>query len=190
MRCGDIGRCDYDINISSTSEASDLRKVLMSACLLGKKVRYDGGTLAVTDQIVEQWLSEGRVVSVCPEADAGMSIPRKPAEILKGDGNNVLNGEADVVDKDGGNVTSEFLAGASIALDLCNKFNIKIAVLAEFSPSCGSSAIHDGSFSDKKVPGMGVTAALLRQHGVQVFSQYEIADANKAIHAISAGLQR
>ncbi|WP_375054953.1 DUF523 domain-containing protein [Zobellella sp. DQSA1] len=160
-----------------------MRKVLMSACLLGKRVRYDGGSLAMTAQIVEQWISEGRVISVCPEVEAGMSIPRKPAEIFEGNGDDVLKGEADVIEKNGGRVTRDFLAGASIALDLCNKFNITIAVLAEFSPSCGSSAVYDGSFSGRKVPGMGVTAALLRQHGVQVFNQYEIADADKVIHA-------
>ncbi|WP_425248209.1 DUF523 domain-containing protein [Desulfonatronum thiosulfatophilum] len=62
---------------------------------------------------------------------------------------------------------------------LCKKFGIEIAMLAEFSPSCGSSAIYDGSFSGKKTTGMGVTTALLRRHGVHVFSQYEIADANR-----------
>ncbi|WP_445402314.1 DUF523 domain-containing protein [Zobellella sp. An-6] len=155
----------------------------MSACLLGKRVRYDGGSLSLTDEIVERWRSEGRVIAVCPEVEAGMTIPRKPAEILAGDGEMVLNGEADVVEKGGDKVTEAFLAGASVALDLCNRFNIKVAVLAESSPSCGSSVIYDGSFSGRKVRGMGVTAALLRRHGVQVFNQYEIADANKAILA-------
>ncbi|MDQ7734938.1 DUF523 domain-containing protein [Halomonas sp. SpR1] len=158
-----------------------MRKVLISGCLLGKKVRYDGGALAVADQIVERWRSEGRIVSVCPEVEAGMSIPRPPAEIFNGSGESVLNGEVDVIEKDGGKVTNDFLAGASIALNLCRKFDISIAVLAEFSPSCGSSAIYDGSFSGKKVPGMGVTAALLREHGVQVFNQYKIAEADKAL---------
>ncbi|MBT2774195.1 DUF523 domain-containing protein [Halomonas sp. ISL-60] len=158
-----------------------MKKVLISACLLGKKVRYDGGALAIGDQIVERWRSEGRIVSVCPEVEAGMSIPRPPAEILNGSGESVLNGEVDVIEKDGGKVTSEFLAGASIALNLCRKFDISVAILAEFSPSCGSSAIYDGSFSDKKVAGMGVTAALLREHGVQVFNQYEIVEAHKAL---------
>ena len=78
-------------------------------------------------------------------------------------------------------MTNEFLAGASIALNLCRKFDIDVAVLAEFSPSCGSSAIYDGSFLGKKVPGMGVTTALLREHDIQVFSQYEIEQANKAL---------
>lgn len=125
-------------------------------------------------------------MSVCPEVEAGMSIPRKPAEILQGNGDDVLEGEADVFEKNGSMVTDDFLVGASIALDLCNKFNIKIAVLAEFSPSCGSSAVYDGSFSGIKTPGMGVTAALLRKNGVQVFSQYEIAEANEAVHELEA----
>ena len=162
-------------------ESGDLRKVLMSACLLGKKVRYDGGALSVDDQIVERWHSEGRIVSVCPEVEAGMSIPRPPAEIFKGSGKSVLNGEVNVIENDGGKVTNEFLAGASLALNLCRKFDIDVAVLAEFSPSCGSSAIYDGSFLGKKVPGMGVTTALLREHDIQVFSQYEIEQANKAL---------
>ncbi|UFN57223.1 DUF523 domain-containing protein [Microbulbifer celer] len=133
------------------------------------------------DQIIESWISEGRVVSVCPEVEAGMSIPRKPAEIFVGSGDSVLDGDTDVVEKGGNIVTDQFIKGASIALALCNKFNIEIAVLAESSPSCGSSFIYDGSFSGKRNPGMGVTAALLRRHGIQVFSQHEISDANKAI---------
>lgn len=158
----------------------------MSACLLGKKVRYDGGSLSVNDQLIEKWISEGRIISVCPEVDAGMSIPRKPAEIFEGSGSSVLDGEADVVEKGGNIVTDNFIAGASIALELCKKFNIKIAILTETSPSCGSSFIYDGRFSGNRIPSMGVTAALLRRNGIQVFSQYHIADANKAIHATSA----
>lgn len=167
--------------LATILEVGILRKILISACLLGKKVRYDGGSLAVADQVVEQWRADGRIISVCPEVEAGMSIPRQPAEIFEGCGENVLSGDAEVIERDGGRVTHEFLTGASIALDLCHKFNIDVAVLAEFSPSCGSSAIYDGSFSGKKMPGMGVTAALLRQHGVQVFNQHEIEEANKAI---------
>ncbi|MFG6178920.1 DUF523 domain-containing protein [Halomonas sp. THAF12] len=157
----------------------------MSSCLLGKKVRYDGGSLPVNDQLIEQWRNEGRVVSVCPEVESGMSVPRKPAEIIAGDGLSVLDGRANVVEKEGGVVTDDFVSGASIALKLCKKFNIEVAVLAEGSPSCGSSFIYDGSFSGSRIAGMGVTAALLRRHGIQVFSQYEMEDANDAIHAQS-----
>ncbi|WP_211218131.1 DUF523 domain-containing protein [Marinobacter daepoensis] len=163
-----------------------MRKLLMSACLLGKRVRYDGGSLSVDDQIVETWRTEGRIVSVCPEVEAGMTIPRTPAEILGGSGGNVLDGDAAVVDKSGKVVTDEFIAGASVALELCQTFNIDIAILAESSPSCGSSVIYDGGFSGTKIPGMGVTAALLRQHGVQVFSQHEIALAYEAMQRAHA----
>lgn len=158
-----------------------MKKILMSACLLGNKVRYDGGSLTVADGMVEQWRSAGRVVSVCPEVAAGMSIPRKPAEIAGGDGNGVLSGEAEVIDNTGDKVTSAFIAGANVALALCRQFNIEVAVLAEHSPSCGSAAIYDGGFSGRKIPGMGVTAALLRRHGVQVFNQHQIAEANRAL---------
>jgi uncharacterized protein YbbK (DUF523 family) len=166
--------------------ANNLKKVLMSACLLGNKVRYDGGSLSVKDQLIKGWLSEGRIVSVCPEVEAGMSIPRKPAEIAEGSGNNVLDGETDVVENGGDIVTDYFIAGASIALELCKKYNIEIAILAESSPSCGSSLIYDGSFSGNRTLGIGVTTALLRRHGIQVFSQYELSDANKAILATCA----
>ncbi|RUR38037.1 DUF523 domain-containing protein [Halomonas populi] len=153
----------------------------MSACLLGKKVRYDGNALTVADEVVARWRSEGRIVSVCPEVEAGMSIPRKPAEISRGNGQHVLSGEAEVIEKGGHNVTHEFLAGAELALDLCRKFDINVAVLAEFSPSCGSTMIYDGSFSGNKIPGMGVTAALLREHGVRVFSQHQMVEADNTL---------
>jgi len=158
-----------------------MNKVLVSACLLGKRVRYDGGSLSINEQILDSWLSEGRVVSVCPEVEAGMSIPRKPAEIAEGHGGQVLDGEADVIERDGGSVTDDFIEGASVALARCQQHNITVAVLAESSPSCGSSFIYDGSFSGNRIPGMGVTTALLRRHGIQVYSQHELAEADKAI---------
>lgn len=140
----------------------------------------------MTGHIIAQWLAEGRVIAVCPEVEAGMTIPREPAEILGGDGVDVLNGEANVIEKSGGKVTREFLSGAHVALELCNRHHIKVAVLAEFSPSCGSSSIYDGAFAGNKVPGMGVTAALLRRHGVQVFHQHDLVEADRALHATSA----
>lgn len=160
-----------------------MKKVLVSTCLLGNKVRYDAGSLSVEHDVLEKWQAEGRLVSVCPEVDAGMSIPRKPAEILQGQGASVLNGEADVIEKGGDIVSDYFTKGASIALALCEKFNIEVAILAESSPSCGSSFIYDGSFTGNRIAGEGVTAALLRQHGIQVFSQHEIADVCQLIEA-------
>jgi uncharacterized protein YbbK (DUF523 family) len=158
-----------------------MRKILISACLAGERVRYDGKTLAVATDIMNRWFTQGQVISVCPEAGGGMSVPRAPAEIMNGDGLDVQAGKAQVVDNMGIEVTGYFMRGAQLALSLCQKHQIQVAVLAEASPSCGSSIIHDGSFSGKKIAGVGVTTALLRANGIEVFSQHEIAAADQAL---------
>ncbi|WP_018915912.1 DUF523 domain-containing protein [Vreelandella zhanjiangensis] len=160
-----------------------MEKVLVSACLLGRKVRYDGHAVSVSESILDQWRAEGRVISVCPEVDAGMSIPRAPAEIFAGDGYGVWAEAAAVVEASGSDVTDYFKKGAQLALALCQKHNIRVAVLTENSPSCGSSAIYDGSFTGRKIAGAGVTAALLRDNGIEVFSQYTIESANNVLHS-------
>ena len=158
-----------------------MEKILISACLLGKTVRYDGKTLAVTDKRLERWIAEGRVISICPEVDAGMSIPRAPAEISAGTGYEVLAGTAKVLIENGDEVSAYFEKGAQLALALCQQHNIKVAVLTEGSPSCGSSSIYDGSFTRQKMAGVGVTVALLKQHGIAVFSQHQLPEADRAL---------
>lgn len=161
-----------------------MEKVLVSACLLGRRVRYDGGAKSLASEILAQWQAEGRVISVCPEVDAGLPTPRAPAEIIAGDGGGVLAGSAQVVDRDGADLTEVFRQGASLALQLCREHDIQVAVLTEHSPSCGSTQIYDGSFSGEKRAGAGVTAALLRQHGVRVYGQHEIAEAKRVLEAL------
>lgn len=161
-----------------------MQKILVSACLLGDAVRYDANALTLSSAILERWLAEGRVVPVCPEVGAGLPTPRAPAEILGGDGRDVLAGAAEVVDRDGGVVTGAFVEGASLALRLCRRHGIRVAVLTEHSPSCGSSHIYDGAFSGTRIPGVGVTTALLRRHGVSVFSQHRLAEADRALLAL------
>lgn len=158
-----------------------MNSVLISACLLGHRVRYDGEALTVSDNILLGWMREGRVVSICPEVVAGMSIPRSPVEISNGDGNDVLAGGATVVDNAGNDVTRYFQQGARKALSLCQQHHIRIAVLAESSPSCGSSRIYDGSFTGRKIAGVGVTTALLHANGIQVFSQFNLVSAERAL---------
>jgi len=157
------------------------KKILISACLLGRRVRYDGNTLTVSDQKLQNWIDRGWVASVCPEVDAGMSIPRVPAEIVKGDGSEVLFGKASVITKSGENVSDLFIEGAMIALDVCLKHGIKVAVLSESSPSCGSSKIYNGKFTATKISGVGVTTALLNNNGIQVFNQFDL---NKAFEEV------
>ena len=153
------------------------KRILISACLLGEYVRYDGKTLSVSNQKLKDWLQKGWVASVCPEVNAGMTIPRVPAEILHGSGNDVLLGTAKVITKAGDDVTDFFVKGAFIALDICIKHDIKVAVLSESSPSCGSSIIYDGSFTSTKNTGLGVTTALLRHNGITVYNQYDLSQA-------------
>lgn len=161
------------------------KKLLISACLVGRRVRYDGKQLTVTDLKLQHWINKGWVVSVCPEVDAGMSIPRVPAEIINGQGEQVLLGAARVKTQAGVDVTKTFINGAHIALNLCVTYGVKVAVLAESSPSCGSSMIYDGSFTAHKTNGHGVTAALLKQHGIKVFNY---SDLNKAFDKIEKAL--
>lgn len=142
--------------------------ILVSACLAGIEVRYDGGH-CLTDK-VRMLVEEGQAVTVCPEVLGGLTTPREPAEIIGGNGEDVLDGKAKVIDITGKDVTENFMKGAYIALEKAKKLNATLVVLKENSPSCGSSMIYDGSFTGKKTPGLGVTAALLKRHDIQVIS--------------------
>lgn len=160
-----------------------MKKVLISACLLGDKVRYDGKSLFTSSDILQEWIDKGRVVSICPEVSSGMSIPRAPAEINGGDGYDVLEGKISVIENNGRNVTENFIRGANNALKLCQANEIDVAVLAQFSPSCGSSLIYSGDFSGSQVNGLGVTAALLTKNGISVFNQHQLTQANNRLNA-------
>jgi uncharacterized protein YbbK (DUF523 family) len=85
-----------------------------------------------------------------------------------------LNGHKKVINIKGQDVTKYFLDGAQKALELSSLLGISLAILKEGSPSCGSNYIYDGSFSGIKKPGKGVTAALLEENGIRVFSEREI----------------
>ncbi|WP_313067819.1 DUF523 domain-containing protein [Achromobacter animicus] len=150
----------------------------MSSCLLGNPVRYDGRGVPHGNAILARWREEGRVVAVCPEVAGGMPIPRPPAEIDPGENAaSVLAGRARVVAVTGDDVTAPFVRGAHEALAAAQARGIRMAVLKEGSPSCGSSYVYDGHFAGRRQPGMGVTAQLLRGAGVHVFSEHQWAEA-------------
>ncbi len=153
-------------------------KILISACLLGERVRYDGVVLIQDNELIKQWNLEGRLVSFCPEVAGGLSTPRAAAEIVGGSGAEVLKNEALIINNKHEDVTLFFLKGAHKALVLCQKYAIKHAILTERSPSCGGQTIYDGSFNHILRDGEGVTAALLRQHGIVVFSQHDLLKLN------------
>jgi len=157
-----------------------MEKILVSRCLLGHRVRYDGGASGPFD-LLEQWIEEGRVVPLCPEVAGGLPTPRAAAEIPGGQGVEVLDGTAAVITTDGEDVSAQFLEGARQALELVQKHGIRVAVLKANSPSCGNLLTYDGAFSGVKVKGEGVTAALLKRHGVRVFSELELRQAAQAL---------
>ncbi|MGV2121643.1 DUF523 domain-containing protein [Agrobacterium vitis] len=160
-------------------------KILISACLMGRPVRYDGKGKPLHHPAIARWQDEGRLVAFCPEQAGGLPTPRPPAEIEQGgNGEDVLQGRARVLEVTGGDVTAEFIAGGSKAVDVALEQGCRYALLIDGSPSCGSGFIYDGSFSGTRHPGFGVTAALLKQAGVAVFSDREI-DALEA--ALSSG---
>ncbi|MDP9782848.1 DUF523 domain-containing protein [Pseudomonas fluorescens] len=161
-----------------------MEKILVSRCLLGHRVRYDGGASGPFDQL-QQWLDEGRVVPLCPEVAGGLPTPRAAAEIPGGQGGRVLDSQAAVITTEGEDVSAQFLSGANQALELVCAHGIQIAVLKANSPSCGNLLTYDGTFSGVKVSGEGVTAALLKRHGVRVFNELELADAAAALNALS-----
>jgi uncharacterized protein YbbK (DUF523 family) len=164
-----------------------MEKVLVSACLLGAKVRYHGGDAACDDPILRHWMNEGRVVAVCPEQEGGLPTPRPPVEIVGvGGGRAVMAHQGSVRTAAGRDVTAHLCQGANRALDLVKQHHIRIAVLKEGSPSCGSSTIFDGTFSGSRVAGAGVTTALLEAHGVRVFSEGELASAQAWLQQLEA----
>jgi uncharacterized protein YbbK (DUF523 family) len=150
-------------------------KILVSACLMGHAVRYDGRAKQLVHPAIERWMQEGLIVTICPEMSAGMPVPRPPAEIGDAaDGEDVLAGTARVVELTGGDVTDEFLRAAENAVRLATDTGCRYALLIDGSPSCGSGFVYDGSFSGSRRAGNGVTAAALKQAGIEVFSDHEI----------------
>ncbi|KMM78800.1 DUF523 domain-containing protein [Pseudomonas deceptionensis] len=160
-------------------------KLLISRCLLGHRVRYDGGASGPYAQLA-QWQAEGRVIALCPEVAGGLPTPRAPAEIPGGQGAQVLDGTAPVMTVEGEDVTAAFVSGARQALALVQQHGIGIAILKANSPSCGNVLTYDGSFSATKVEGQGVTAALLIRAGVQVFSELQLEEAAEALAQLDA----
>lgn len=144
---------------------------LVSACLAGKACAYDGRPRHCP--AVAKLVAEGRAITVCPECLGGLPVPRTPAEIKGGTGQDVLAGRARVVNRTGEDVTEAFLKGASAALEMAQKYGVGEAIFKARSPSCGYGWIYDGTFRGQLQPGHGVTAALLLNAGIQIITEQE-----------------
>ncbi len=149
-----------------------MEKVLISACLIGDKVKYDGGHNL--NKHIQELLEHFELVPFCPEVEGGLKTPRRPSERLKDR----------VIMNDNKDVTHNFQLGAEKALNICKYLNIKLAILKERSPSCGSKKIHDGSFKERLIDGQGVTTELLRKNGIKVISEEEIEDLLKSFESL------
>ncbi|ALM54593.1 hypothetical protein AR456_08030 [Halomonas huangheensis] len=141
---------------------------------MGDPVRYDAGHKWLADERLRHWQQQRRLVVVCPEVAGGLPTPRPAAEIQQASGADVLAGEARILDADHNDPTEAFVRGAHLALEAANRHGCRLALLTEGSPSCGSGSIYSGDFSGVRQQGEGVTAALLRAHGIEVFSQQQL----------------
>ena len=146
--------------------------IMVSACLLGVKCRFDGKDKL--NKRVTEYLSDKEFTAVCPECLSDLKTPRCPAEISGGDGKDVLSGVARVINKEGEDVTSSYLMGAQSVLEKAMSLKPELIIFKEKSPSCGVNRIYDGSFSGKLIDGEGVCTALLRLSGFNVISEEDI----------------
>ena len=136
-------------------------KILVSACLLGVRCRYDGKSKP--HPAVERLMEQHTLIPVCGEILGGLPTPRVSAE----------RQGARVVTADGRDVTAAYRRGAEEVLRLAERYGCKAAILKERSPSCGSGRIYDGTFTGTLTDGWGVTAELLLDHGICVIGESE-----------------
>jgi uncharacterized protein YbbK (DUF523 family) len=158
-----------------------LKKILVSGCLNGRPIRFNETNIEVASAVWDRWKSEGRLVPFCPELAAGFPVPRPPAEIVDATAAVVLSGSGAVLEDNGTEVTEQFVEGARLAVERAISAGCVAAVLTDGSPSCGTTYVYDGSFTGGTRPGLGVTAQLLRDRGIAVFSEGQIEEADQYV---------
>ena len=139
-----------------------MERILISACLVGDNVKYNGGNNK--SPLIEKLLEKYELSPFCPEVEGGLKTPRAPSERQGGR----------VVNNEGQDVTTAFERGAELAFNICLFLKIKKVILKERSPSCGAHEIYDGTFSHRVIPGMGVTAEYLKEKGIEVYTENDI----------------
>lgn len=150
-------------------------RILISACLMGQKVRYDGQAKEISDTSFALLSRHVDWVAFCPELAGGLPVPRLPAEIEPGaQGVDVLSGRGRVLDSSGGDLTEAFVEGARKTVAFAQAQGCTYAVLTEASPSCGSHVLYSGHHDGARRVGMGVTAQALQAAGIPTFSSDEL----------------
>ena len=145
-----------------------MKKILISACMYGQRVRYDGNHNSVMEHpAISRWHEEGRLVPICPEVAGGLPTPRAPAETQS-------QFPILITTDDGEDVTPQFLQGAEIALETAQQQDVCCALMKARSPSCGNDQIYNGNFDGTLMPGSGAAAAELIRSGIPVFNENQI----------------
>ena len=141
---------------------------IISACLCGVNCKYNG--LNNYNEKCNELFISGKAILVCPEQLGGLSTPRVPSE-LQDNTLNIIKKNGKILNKDGEDVTENFLKGAREVTTIAKKLNIKKAILKEGSPSCGVNYIYDGTFTGNKIKGNGITTELLKALDIEVISE-------------------
>lgn len=144
-----------------------MQKILISACLLGQQVRYDGHHCLLSHPTITRWQTEGRLLPVCPEVLGGLPTPRPPAEIIS-------RTPLKIATATSLNVTAAFVNGAHQAQEIARQHNVLCALLKSRSPSCGRDQIYSGQFDGTLIQGNGVSAEILARAQIPVFSELEL----------------
>jgi len=140
--------------------------IVISSCITGIKCRYNASSSynkKFLGSIKESY------IDICPEILAGLKIPRKPCEITGGSGEDVLNGNAKIMDNEGFDMTDQMIAGAKKAIKICLENKVTKAYLQSKSPTCGYGKIYNGTFSSTIREGNGIFTALLIKNKIKVF---------------------
>ena len=139
-----------------------MKKILVSACLLGHPCRYDGQSK--TYPAIDSLKTLAHLLPFCPEEAGGLPTPRPPCEIKEGK----------VLTKTGQDHTAFFLKGASLAVKYCQEEQITLALMKENSPSCGVHYRYNGHFCGQKISASGLSTQALQKIGINVFSEDEL----------------
>lgn len=137
-------------------------KVAVSACLVGKNTKYDGGNNY--NVYVMEYLKDKEYITICPEVEGGLTTPRDPSEIIN---DKVLSNK-------GKDVTKNFVDGANSSLNKILKEGIQIVIVKAKSPSCGHKEIYDGTFTSKIINGNGVFTDLALKHNLTIYTEKDI----------------
>lgn len=139
-------------------------RYLISACLCGQNCRYDGGSFDYP--CLRRFVDEGLALPFCPECAGGLPTPRTPCEIV-----GTPDGALAVISRTGTDCTAEYRRGAELALALYREHELDGAILKDGSPSCGVTRIYDGTHTGHCIAGQGITAALLAENGIALYTE-------------------